>query len=132
VADASRVWIRFTRDGERVSQPVDVTTPDLADVVGYDPPSGARPSWYRGPVELTTGEGKTTTAWTEGSPNDGIPPEAIAAHRGGAALLLGFKGAAKGRIAMAVDEAGQGAVAFLESNERETHVVVGGVRCADW
>ena len=115
VADGSRIWLRFgtTREA-RVSLAIDPGS--LQSVEGGQPPVVVAPSTTAGPVELGLPGGRRLVAWTAGSLDEGMRVKAVTVNENGAAagpeIDLGYEGSAIGRPAVALDVAGQGALAF--------------------
>jgi hypothetical protein len=132
VASGDRIGLRFaTNTNPNVAVALDPGT--LQILGGETPPADAAPNASRGPVEVELTGHRHLVAWTEGSVEAGWRTEVATVGADGsseAPVDFGYQGSAVGQPAVAVTRAGNGVVAFIESNGAGFQLVVTHVTCA--
>lgn len=132
VASGDRIGLRFATTGNpRVGLALDPGT--LQIVGGETPPVESTPSASRGPVQVELTGGRRLVAWNEGSVETGWRTHVATLTADGASeapVDFGYQGSAVGQPAVAVTRAGNGVVAFIESNGAGFQLVVTHVTCA--
>jgi hypothetical protein len=130
VVEGGRIQLRFATTGS----PALATTyePEGVDVVASPAaPVAANGSSNRADVELP--DHRHLVAWTAGTLEGGLRVRLVTVGQDGsteAPIDLGNQGSAIGRPAVAVTRAGNGVVAFIESNGDGFQVVESRVTCA--
>ena len=130
-AGGDRIGLRFATTGNpRVALTLD---PETLEVVEAEaPPVETASSGSRGPVEVELPGHRHLVAWTEGSVESGLRVRATTLGTDGTsegAIDLGYQGSAVGQPAIAATRAGNGVIAFIESNGVGFQVVVTRVTC---
>jgi len=132
VAEGDRIGLRFATTGNpRVALALDPA--NLEILGGETPPVESAPSASRGPVQVELTGHRRLVAWTEGSVEAGWRTRVTTVGADGsseAPVDFGYQGSAVGQPAVAVTRAGNGVVAFIESNGAGFQVVVTHVSCA--
>ncbi len=132
VAEGNRLGLRFATMGNpRVAVTLDPGT--LQILGGETPPVETAPGPSRGPVQVELTGGRHLVAWTDGSVESGWRPRVATLTADGsseAQVDFGYQGSAVGQPAIAVTRAGNGVVAFIESNGAGFQLVVTHVTCA--
>jgi hypothetical protein len=127
-----RLGLRFATAGNpRATMTLDAETLDVVE--GEPLPAPTASSSARGPVDVELPDHRHLVAWTEGSAEAGLRVQATtvgADGASGAPVDLGFQGSAVGQPAIAVTPAGNGVIAFIESNGLGFQLVVTRVACA--
>ena len=132
VAEGSRIGLRFATTGNpRVALALDPGT--LQILAGETPPVETARGASRGPVEVELTDHRRLVAWTDGSIEAGWHTRVATIGADGsseAPVDFGYEGSAVGQPAVAVTRAGNGVVAFIESNGAGFQLVVTHVTCA--
>jgi len=132
VAAGDRIGLRFaTTTNPRVALALDPGT--LQILGGETPPVETAPGASRGPVQVELTGHRRLVAWTEGSVEMGWRTRVATVGADGssdAPVDFGYEGSAVGQPAVAVTRAGNGVVAFIESNGAGFQLVVTHVTCA--
>jgi hypothetical protein len=132
VAEGSRIGIRFATTGNpRVALALDPGT--LQVLAGETPPVETAPAATRGPVMVELSDHRRLVAWTDGSVETGYRTRVMTVGSDGSTEVpvdFGYHGSAVGQPAVAVTRAGNGVVAFIESNGAGFELVVTHVTCA--
>jgi hypothetical protein len=131
VAQGDRIGLRFaTTANPHVALALDPGT--LEVLAGEPAPAAAAPSPAQGPVQVELTGHRSLVAWTEGSVEGGWRTRVatVAADGSSEAVDFGYEGSAVGQPAVAVTRAGNGVVAFIESNGAGFQLVVTHVTCA--
>ena len=105
----------------------------LQILAGETPPVETASSGSRGPAQTELPDHRRLVAWTEGSIETGMRVRASTLSPDGSAdasLDLRVEGSAVGQPAVAVTHAGNGVIAFIESNDDGFQLVVTHVTCA--
>lgn len=132
VAEGARIGLRFATTGNpRVAVALD---PDTLQLLGGEtPPVETASGASHGPVQTELSDHRRLVAWTEGSLESGMRVRATTLSPDGssdAPMDLRYHGSAVGQPAVAVTRAGNGVVAFIESNGDGFQLVVTHVTCA--
>lgn len=127
------VLLRFARRGEpRAALAIDPDSLDVVDAEGIaDGVQAAPPA--QGATWVSGEDHHIFAAWTDGSVYEGLHVVAqtidMAGVPAGPRSELGYEGSAIGLPAVAVDAAGRGVLAFIESNGSGFHLVATRVVC---
>jgi hypothetical protein len=132
VAEGARIGLRFATTGNaHVAVAVDPGT--LQMLGGETAPAETAASGSQGPVQTELPDHRRLVAWTDGSIEGGMRVRATTVSPDGssdAPLDLRYEGSAVGQPAVAVTRAGNGVVAFIESNGDGFQLVATHVTCA--
>lgn len=132
VAEGGRIGLRFATTGNpRVALALDPGTLQILD--GELPPAETAPSASRGAVQVELTGHRRLVAWTEGSVETGWRTRVTTVAADGSSetpVDFGYQGSAVGQPAVAVTRAGNGVVAFIESNGAGFQLVLTHVTCA--
>jgi hypothetical protein len=132
VAEGDRIGLRFATTGSpRVAVALDPGTLEILG--GETPPVETARSASRGPVQVQLSDHRSLVAWTEGSVETGWRTRVATVGADGSSEVpvdFGYQGSAVGQPAVAVTRAGNGVVAFIESNGAGFQLVVTHVSCA--
>ena len=132
VAKGDRLGLRFaTTANPDVAVALDPGSLEI--LAGETAPATAAPGASRGSVQVELTGGRRLVAWTEGSVEAGWSTRVATVAADGsseAAVDFGYQGSAVGQPAVAVTRAGNGVVAFIESNGAGFQLVVTHVTCA--
>ena len=131
VAEGATIGLRFATTGDpRVAVALD---PESLQILGREAaPAEAASSASRGPVQVELPDHRRLVAWTEGTVETGLRVRATTVTADGASeapLDLGYEGSAVGQPAVAVTRAGNGVIAFVESNGAGFQLVVTHLTC---
>ncbi len=130
VAEGPRLVVRFaTAHHPHVALALD---PETLRVLDEDPSTAQGTSDSRDPVQIELTGHRHLVAWTEGSIEAGLRPRVATLGPDGTtevAIDFGYEGSAVGQPAVAVTRAGNGVVAFIESNGAGFQLVVTHVTC---
>lgn len=131
VAEGATVGLRFATTGDpRVAVALD---PESLQILGRETaPAETAPGASRGPVQVELPDHRSLVAWTEGTVETGLRVRAATLTADGASEApfdLGYEGSAVGQPAVAVTRAGNGVIAFIESNGAGFHLVVTHLTC---
>lgn len=131
VSDGAHLGLRFaTTKRPRIAVALDPETLQIDE--GQVPPPETASTALGAPVRVELTGGRHLVAWTEGSLEEGLRVRATTVAADGsseAPLDLGFQGSAIGQPAVAVTRAGNGVIAFIESNGAGFQLVVTHVTC---
>jgi hypothetical protein len=132
VAEGARIGLRFATTGSpHVAVALD---PESLQLLGGEtPPVETASNASQGPVQTELSDHRRLVAWTEGSLESGMRVRATTLSPDGssaAPMDLRYDGSAVGQPAVAVTHAGNGVVAFIESNGDGFQLVVTHVTCA--
>ncbi|HEY3819235.1 MAG TPA: hypothetical protein VGL81_18830 [Polyangiaceae bacterium] len=130
-AQGQHVWLRYTTTrSPRVAEKLDLTSLDAIVDDETPPPEDTLPT---GPVVVGRPDRQRLVAWTEGTLYRGLHVKAatLDASSGavGEPIDLGYQGSAFGYPAAAVTRAGEGVLAFIESNGTGFQIVAMRVVC---
>jgi hypothetical protein len=132
VAEGARIGLRFATTGSpRVAVALDPGT--LQILGGETPPVETASSASNGTVQTELPDHRRLVAWTEGSREGGLRVRATTLSPDGssdAPMELRYAGSAVGQPAVAVTRAGNGVVAYIESNGDGFQLVATHVTCA--
>jgi len=130
VAEGATLGLRFATTGEpRVAVALD---PETLHILGGVAPPAETAASARGPVAVELPDHRRLVAWTEGTVETGLRVHATTLSADGsseAPFELGYQGSAVGQPAVAVTKAGNGVIAFIESNGAGFHLVVTHLTC---
>jgi hypothetical protein len=132
VAEGDRVGLRFsTTRAPLVAMALDARTLDTLD--GAVPTGELAPGDPGEPVRVELSNHRQLVVWMSGSIETGLSVQAITVAGDGspsAPIHLGYEGTAVGDPTVAITDAGDGLIAFIESNGAGFQLVVTHMRCS--
>jgi hypothetical protein len=131
VSKGGRVWLHYATKA-KAEETIALEPESLETVEGETPPPAETLEGPADRVEISLNDGRRLIAWTQGSVYSGLKVQAAYLATDGSTegiVDLGYQGSAIGDPAVAVTSAGNGVVAFIESNGAGFQLVATRVSC---